>query len=750
MSAESHGEEPGDSLSRVSNSSATFADDEDIIGSYLNSLLPSPQAGDGDGATPSASESTDGLVGRTSATGNPNETSVKSATEGVRPIYAGLLSRVAVAFVKRISLQTKFKDSLEYQNAFDGREAIDVLVQLVPSRDRRAALALGRALNAQAFFHDVTYDSQLKDSASEIFKFSAQISPQLLLAQSESGGDDADIDAQAKRDDTVDERGVDALDFPTGVFTSLTACYASTCTRKRVCYSYTCPRRQALLRRAGSRRPSLSKVVGRKAEEQNVWVTSVPTDIVKSLTNREIKRQEIIFEVVYTESDFVRDLKTLHELYIKPLKSGDILKASTKARLIHEIFYNIDQIYKVNGQLSKALQRRQRDSFIVARIGDIFAAHVPNFTPYVTYSGHQPYASDFLATERRENEAFREFLQAQERRPESRKLPIQSFLGRPTTRLARYPLLLEAVLKTTDDAAEHADLTAAIDVIKGFLQRINIETGKADNILRVRQIATKLTWKAGTFRPIGILNDDRQLIRDGTLRRRFGHEGSDNTVFLFDNCLLVTKKKSTRDSYEFRVTRIPIPLELLQIVNSGDILSIAGAQKPNSVKRAAPYILPFHLSAGDVSATDTNEPDPEITSLSTHSITPVTSRSPTSFPPGHGSFDPPLPKLSLTIPHAAAGHIAAELAKGGFPIVMNRLGREAEQIILHANSIADQKAWHESLQSTIQGRSSRPPIITIEPVFDSISIGAHFPKINCSANFGKFFLITRFFKILFL
>ena len=50
--------------------------------------------------------------------------------------------------------------------------------------------------------------------------------------------------------------------------------------------------------------------------------------------------------------------------------------------------------------------------------------------------------------------------------PESRKLELNAFLTRPTTRLARYPLLLETVLKHTPD--DSSDKTMIPKVIHDF------------------------------------------------------------------------------------------------------------------------------------------------------------------------------------------------------------------------------------------------------------------------------------------
>jgi hypothetical protein len=88
-------------------------------------------------------------------------------------------------------------------------------------------------LDAQKFFHDVTYDHRLRDSPHELYQFSKM--PSFLTSP-----DDED-------DDDVEEKEIEAEaeenDLPNGVFTLLTDCYSPTCTRDNVCYSIACPRR---------------------------------------------------------------------------------------------------------------------------------------------------------------------------------------------------------------------------------------------------------------------------------------------------------------------------------------------------------------------------------------------------------------------------------------------------------------------------------------------------------------------------
>lgn len=73
---------------------------------------------------------------------------------------------------------------------------------------------------------------------------------------------------------------------------------------------------------------------------------------------------------------------------------------------------------------------------------------------------------------------------------------MNGYLTKPTTRLGRYPLLLEAVLKyTPDDNPDKEVIPQVISTIKDFLQKVNLESGKCENAFNLRQIHKNLQWK---------------------------------------------------------------------------------------------------------------------------------------------------------------------------------------------------------------------------------------------------------------
>ena len=288
-------------------------------------------------------------------------------------VYPALLSRVAEAFRNRVQLSDQGKDGLTYKDVFDGREAVDKIAYIIKTTDRNLALLLGRALDAQKFFHAVTYDHRLRDNANDLYRFRTvvaspfssgeleeeegtvkataapllsqgleHISAAVLTAQSsptpsgesDSGfGDLFDGSNRAPSPSHLSQSGTyrtnanvatDDAPLPTGVFTLLTDCYSPTCSRDRLCYSIACPRRLEQQSRTVTKPPpGLKKQISRESagdfvitEPGTLWIHSVPQEIVNSVSEKEKKRQEAINEVIYTERDFVRDMEYLRDVRI--------------------------------------------------------------------------------------------------------------------------------------------------------------------------------------------------------------------------------------------------------------------------------------------------------------------------------------------------------------------------------------------------------------------------------------------------
>ena len=501
-----------------------------------------------------------------SSNGQTTLVSSDSRRSKVPVVYPALLSRVADVFREKICLAERQKNGLSYQNAFSGSDAVDLIASIIRTNDRNLALLLGRALDAQKFFHDVTYDHRLRDAPGEVYQFKETMGEETLGSE------------------------------VNGVFTLLTECYSPTCNRDSLCYSIACPRRleqqarlnlkpQPILRTSGSK-GSLHIDDDDDNDNQKLWINMVPKEISDTVDDREKKRQEIIFEIMYTERDFVKDLEYLRDFWMRPLRAagtatttGSPIPEHRREKFIRTVFGNCLEVLKVNSGLCESLNARQKESHVVQTVGDIFLQHVPRFDPFIKYGANQLYGKYEFEKEKASNLGFAKFVEDTERLKESRKLELNGYLTKPTTRLARYPLLLESVLKyTADDNPDKEDIPKAVKLIKSFLSRVNTESGKAENHFNLVQLNASLKFAPGDYVDLKLTEENRQMLTKMAFKKTTA-DSSEVTAYLFDHAVLLVRIKVVNKREEYRVYKKPIPLELLVIAQMDEVIPRLGISK---------------------------------------------------------------------------------------------------------------------------------------------------------------------------
>ena len=74
--------------------------------------------------------------------------------------------------------------------------------------------------------------------------------------------------------------------------------------------------------------------------------------------------------------------------------------------------------------------------------------------------------------------------------------------------------MLEAVLKyTSDESPDKQDLPEVIKMIRGLLTKVNIESGKSENIFELAQLEQQLVFRPNET----IVSRDQAAIADGRI-----------------------------------------------------------------------------------------------------------------------------------------------------------------------------------------------------------------------------------------
>ncbi|CAG83379.1 YALI0B20218p [Yarrowia lipolytica CLIB122] len=518
--------------------------------------------------------STSSMRSLSSEFGPSPRSAVLTASRRAPLVYPALLSKVAEMFRLTVVVADKKKNELSYSNSFLGSEAVSVIADIIKTTDRNLALLLGRSLDAQKFFHDVTYDHRLRDSPFELYQFNEIVEANDAAAQT--------------------------VGMPVnGVFTLLTECYSPTCTRDKLCYSIACPRRLEQQARLNMKPSGLKRSESRLSlhgdsdnKEQKLWRERVTKEIANSVDDEEKKRQEVICELIYTERDFVKDLEYVRDYWITPLRTSNIIPEARRERFIKMVFSFIMDVHAVNIKLAEALTKREQFAPVVRRVGDIFLQHVPRFEPFIKYGASQLYGKYEYEREKSSNPAFAKFVNDTERLEQSRKLELNGYLTKPTTRLARYPLLLEAVLKhTKEDNPDYGDIPEAIKQIKAYLMKVNEKSGQSENRFSLMQLNQSLVFQKNDYVDLKLMEESRRIIFKGSLKKRTQDTQGEIQVYLLDHFLLFVKVKVVNKREIMRVYKKPIPLELLLAAQAEEI-----GPKSSSFRRPPSSLIPKTVS----------------------------------------------------------------------------------------------------------------------------------------------------------
>ncbi|KAI0367587.1 Dbl-like domain-containing protein [Pilatotrama ljubarskyi] len=321
------------------------------------------------------------------------------------------------------------------------------------------------------------------------------------------------------------------------------------------------------------------------------WHNLVSDEVRASLSKQEVKRQNIIFEVIKGEMDYVRDLENIEVMYVGPLREMDppIIPRDRLEQFIQEVFHNYAELHAHHRRMLNKLHEIQREEHpVIHSITEAIYDAVLNFREaYMEYIPNYPIAAYRIDDEMANNPAFKSFVDQCTRHPDAHRLDMKNFINRPIPRLLRYELLLKNILDETPEGHEDRDyIPQVLEVIKALGKETEPGVVSAKQKVEVWRYNSNLVFKSGEVIDMDLLNENRSLIHTGKLLRQpdTGFEWNGWTelfVLLFDNYLVMTKPKEKDGTTKYHVYRRPIPLDLLTLANFTD----PPTQRGNSILR---------------------------------------------------------------------------------------------------------------------------------------------------------------------
>ncbi|KLJ05648.1 hypothetical protein EMPG_09358 [Blastomyces silverae] len=341
------------------------------------------------------------------------------------------------------------------------------------------------------------------------------------------------------------------------------------------CYSHHCMR---TLKKVNLQAQAMEPE--KKAED---WATfyKVGKEVFDTHSKKEIDRQNILHEIVTTEDSYIGQLDVLRTLYRDQLTQFDppVINPKRLNEFLDEVFGKVDAVKQVNeDHLLAQLKYRQKEQgpFIVG-FSDIFREWIRRArAAYIDYAATFPNANYLVRREAETNLMFRQFLNQARDNKLSNRLSWDTYLKAPITRIQRYVLLLNTVLKSMDKSSEEkSNLMQAIEEIKNVAAECDTKVGDMAKTVSLKELGLKLQFRPEVKQEFELNLEHLELIFQGDLQRprtkRFNWV--DIRAILFDRYLILAKIVFTRDAARkeiYDVSKFPIPMDLLMLESTND------------------------------------------------------------------------------------------------------------------------------------------------------------------------------------
>ncbi|KAK7093445.1 hypothetical protein V1264_007200 [Littorina saxatilis] len=314
---------------------------------------------------------------------------------------------------------------------------------------------------------------------------------------------------------------------------------------------------------------------------------SILVDNASALTKRQHDQQEAVWELLHTELSYISQIRVIVDVF-----KSCLLNVQQEGLLneieLERLFGNIDQILDSNqtlwqDSLTKVLEdaRVNRRPLNPSLMKSAFVKEFKSLIqPYTRNCMEQKQCVEYMKMRHTESDLFKIFVMWAEAQKQCNRLKLTDLLVKPMQRLTKYSLLLQAILRKTDDDRQRRDLLEMIASVDKFVLSINSQMQQQHELERLEAIMTKIDPYDAVEAPndecVKIIQDynanfnllapmcgfrsvqNRSLLMHSSLRMKEAQSRTDVDCFLFTDLLLVCKSSKRMD--KFKIIRAPMSL----------------------------------------------------------------------------------------------------------------------------------------------------------------------------------------------
>ncbi|CAH1120967.1 unnamed protein product [Ceutorhynchus assimilis] len=242
------------------------------------------------------------------------------------------------------------------------------------------------------------------------------------------------------------------------------------------------------------------------------WKHIVEQYIKSPHAERLRKRNNVVFQLVEGEEEYIQQMEVLITCFLRPFKMA---ASSRKPPCTHDdvnsIFLNSETVFFLHQIFLKGLTARL-ESWPTLVLGDLFSMLLPMLNIYQEYVRNHHYSLQVL-TECKQNQRFAATLKRLESKPMCNGRSLETFLTYPMHQVPRYIITLHELLAHTPfEHVERKSLEAAQVQLENLSKQMHDEVSETENLRK------NLAVERMIVEGCDILLDVKQIfVRQGTL-----------------------------------------------------------------------------------------------------------------------------------------------------------------------------------------------------------------------------------------
>jgi len=290
-----------------------------------------------------------------------------------------------------------------------------------------------------------------------------------------------------------------------------------------------------------------------------------------------------------TEENYVTDLETCIEVYLKPLRENGLIKSNA----LIQIFGNWELIFSLHKDLVKKLNvateaentslELSEDAFIddiAVRIGNVFADNAEQMVSiYTTYCSDHYNALKIYSNAVNASPKLKKFIDDIVQDGSQTNLYLHDFLIKPIQRICKYPLLFRELLKkTSDDSKGHRGIKVVYDTLNVVAVFVNKNKEAYENDIKLKEIDRLLEDYPGK----SVILPGRSFLKEGPLRK-FNKKMKPQMrhFFCFNDIMIYAKDRGESHKVKRFIFKGEIPLKCCVV---GDISSQEKASRQKTMQ----------------------------------------------------------------------------------------------------------------------------------------------------------------------